>query len=188
VSVQSEVQRIYNETKQQIYDEVTRQGGTKETVLEVRHLEKMDRILDATSPEEAESLAKRAYDSVFITCLHLRALHKITPKTPEEYRKKADRAESLVKMFQKLYDESEGEPEEKRARRLVRVVRQQERARKLREYAAALTLDPSLPAFEELEGDEEVPEEKVEKSTEKKPKNAPKKGPSMKAARRRKAT
>lgn len=182
--VRLSIQAIYDRAKADINKEIIRHGGTREKVLAVRHLEAIDRILDATSVSEAEALAKKARLKVDATCLALRMHHKITPKTPEEYFKKAKRADSLADMLWKQYIEFkplDDEDVEKRAKLLFRHTEKKDLAAKLRQYAHQLAENPELPSFEEL-----YPKEKVEDEEE--PEEQKPKKPRAKKVKGRKPT
>lgn len=182
------IKAIYDRTKDEINKEIVRHGGTREKVLAIRHLEAIDRILDATSVPEAETLAKKARLKVDATCLALRMHHKITPKTPEEYFKKAKRADSLAQMLWNQYIDFkvlDQEDAEKRGKLLLRHQEKVDLAGKLREYAHQLAENPELPSFEELYPKEKVDdEEELEEQKPKKPRAKKAKG--MKSTRRKK--
>lgn len=127
--------------------------------LETRHFEAFDRVLDATSANEAEMLAKKAEDKIFVTLLALTSAGKIVAKTPEAYRKRADKAESMANYLYSQYIEMLPTTEKETAQRgklLLRYNGQLARARNLRDYAKRLDGEPNLPPFEELYGVKEV--------------------------------
>jgi hypothetical protein len=93
--------------------------------IEGRHWLKMDRILAATTPEEAIFLQRRAIQAVLMTCLYCWHERRIRgPASPENFEKKAKSAESLAK-----WQEKQGNDEA--------AVKQKERAAALRREADA---------------------------------------------------
>jgi hypothetical protein len=133
--------------------------GATENNLETRHWEAYDRVLDATSIEEAEHLAKKAEDKIFVTLLVLTSAGKIVAKTPEAYKKKSDKAESFANYLYSQYTEMTATTEKEvaqRAKLLLRYNSQLARSRNLREYARLLEDDPTIQPFEVLYGAKEV--------------------------------
>jgi hypothetical protein len=133
--------------------------GATENNLEVRHWEAYDRVLDAASVEEAELLAKKAEDKIFITLLALTTAGKIVAKTPEAYKKKSDKAESFANYLYAQYTEMTATTEKEvaqRAKLLLRYNSQLARSRNLREYARLLEADPTIQPFEVLYGAKEA--------------------------------
>jgi hypothetical protein len=155
------------ELKARIYKLIAEKGATNEMILDVRQLEKIDRVMDAASIREAEELIRKAEGSIYICCLHLQATKKIFPKTPEAFHNKADSAESwATRLWEQYTNAPSTTPAEanKKAKILKRHQEQLLRVRNLREYAARLKLDPTIPSFDELYGkDEEVQEEEQPK-------------------------
>jgi hypothetical protein len=133
--------------------------GATENNLETRHWEAYDRVLDATSIAEAELLAKKAEDKIFVTLLALSATGKIVAKTPEAYKKKSDKAESFANYLYSQYVDAPVTTEKevaKRAKLLLRYNSQLARSRNLREYARLLEIDPTIQPFEVLYGVKEA--------------------------------
>jgi hypothetical protein len=133
--------------------------GATENNLETRHWEAYDRVLDATSVEEAEHLAKKAEDKIFVTLLRLSSDGKIVAKTPEAYKKKSDKAESFANYLYSQYVEAPVTTEKEvaqRAKLLLRYNSQLARSRNLREYAQLLEVDPTIQPFEVLYGAKEA--------------------------------
>jgi uncharacterized lipoprotein len=117
--VKSAVQRIYASTKGEIERMVAHYGGTMKDVLETRHWEKIDSILDARSRMEALELSEKAMEKVRTSLIGMWARKKIPgPQTPENYEKKAKKAESLVKMQEKKGNDAAAERQRRRAHEL----------------------------------------------------------------------
>lgn len=115
----STVRRIYEGTKAQIERSVAHYGGTMKDVLETRHWEKLDSILDAQSREEALRIAEAAKEKVDTTLLSMWATKKIPgPNTPENLESKAKKAEGLVKMQVKRGNTKAAEKQRQRVNEL----------------------------------------------------------------------
>jgi hypothetical protein len=160
-------------------------GGSKET-LDIRLLEKLDRILDSESVQEATALSKKAEDAVFMRCLSLWSEGKIRgPNSVGLWESKADKAESLARYFEKQATDkfvvcNPGASEKMRAK----AEKQRHRAQKLREYAALLAKDPAAPEPRFAVEEEEVPAEKPASKKRGKAPVAP--APTAKPTKRRK--
>jgi hypothetical protein len=101
VTEQERIKAIYDRTKSECHRMVTEYGASKD-VLEVRHLEKIDDILDAPTPKVALELSERATTSVHTTLLSLLARGRILGRNPKAMlEKKARKAESRVRMYEK---------------------------------------------------------------------------------------
>lgn len=151
---------------------LSERGATKEH-LEIRHLESIDRVMDAETPEEAELLAKKAEDKIFVTLLHLTARKKIFPQTPAAYRRKADRADGLVLYFENQAKTLGVDEAEKVEKLRIKAEKQRTRASNLREYANHLEAGTPVPPFKEMyaaKDEEDEPDVDVEEAPkEKKP-------------------
>lgn len=100
---QERIRSIFLKTKEAVNRLVAEYGASKEEHLEVRHLEKLDAINDAQSPKEAVDLSERAITSVHTTLLALLARNRIPGRNPAaSYERKARKAESRIKMFEKI--------------------------------------------------------------------------------------
>lgn len=100
---QDRIRAIFLRTRETIYRMVMEYGASKEEHLEIRHLEKMDAINDARTPMEALQLAERATTSVHTTLLALLGRGKILGRNPAaSFEKKARKAESRIRMFEKM--------------------------------------------------------------------------------------
>lgn len=84
-----------------------------------RHMEKLQKVLTAQTYEEGEALAKRATDSVFLTCLSAWSSKRIPgPRTPEILEKKAKQADSLAKFQESRGNDKDAAKQKDRAERL----------------------------------------------------------------------
>ena len=152
-----QLKHMFETTRNKCISTCTYYGGSKDT-LDIRHLEKLDRILDAASLQEATAFAKRAEDAVFMTCLTLWSQNKIRgPNTVGLWETKASKAESLARYFEKQSKDkfvvcTPGASE----KMLAKAEKQRTRAEKLRAYAAQLAKDPRAPepSFEAEEPEE----------------------------------
>jgi hypothetical protein len=87
------VKEIHAACKLRCLKTLSEYGVTRE-MLEVRHLEKLDCVLDAETNDDAYRLAKRAEDSILLFCLNLTRLGKVTgPQKPERYEARAQDAD-----------------------------------------------------------------------------------------------
>lgn len=151
---------LFEVTKKKCIATCEHYGGSKDT-MDIRHLEKLDRILDAESLQEGELLSKKAEDSVFMSCLSLWGKNKLRgPNSVELWDGKANRAESLARYFEKQAEDKYVvcEPGAKE-KMLAKAEKQRYRAEKLREYATALRSNPSATQPDFSAEEEEVPAE-----------------------------
>jgi hypothetical protein len=96
------IKNVYVSTKSRVEKEIAHFGTTSDQVLETRHLEKLDAILDAVDLKDAERLSVRAFDSVHMTLLSLWATKRIQgPATSANFEAKAKKAEGFVKLNEK---------------------------------------------------------------------------------------
>lgn len=166
-----QLKHVFETTRNKCISTCVYYGGSKDT-LDIRHLEKLDRILDAGSLQEATAFAKRAEDSVFMTCLTLWSQNKIRgPNTVSLWETKASKAESLARYFDKQSKDkfvvcTPGASE----KMLAKAEKQRMRAEKLRAYAAQLAKDPLAPepSFEADESEETPSETPAPKKTREK--------------------
>lgn len=175
---QSKLKNLFEVTRKKCIATCEYYGGSKDT-MDVRHLEKLDRILDAESFKEAELLARKAEDCVFTTCLSLWGKGKIRgPNSVELWENKANKAESLARYFEKQAQDKHVicEPGAKE-KMLAKAQKQKYRAEKLREYALVLRNNPTAPqpdfSVEEEEVPAEVPAPKKQKKGTKAPPTPP---------------
>jgi hypothetical protein len=114
----SVIKDIYVKAKEKVAKVLEDYGATREH-LETRHLEAIDSILDAESTNEADQLAKKAEDKVFITCLSLATTGKILPNRPGYIEKRAKSAESFAKWMEKTGNEEAAAKSRAKAEKLL---------------------------------------------------------------------
>lgn len=132
----NQIQEVHRKAQQKVYAMLAEYQLDK-SILEVRHLEALDRILDADSPSGAEFLAKKALDKVEVTLLAMWANKKVPGKfTPDLLEKQARGAEYWARV-QTDKAESALDPET-RERAAKYAKKQQERADRLKDEARLL--------------------------------------------------
>jgi hypothetical protein len=129
-------QEVHRLSQQKIFA-MLEEYGTDKSILEVRHLEAIDRILDAESTMEADELAKKAEGKVFTSLLALWGKGKIPGKvTAESLEKQAKAAEYWASVQEKKLVEATTDKERKRAQKYAD--KQKEKVESLRGKARLL--------------------------------------------------
>jgi hypothetical protein len=130
------VQEVHLNSQQKIHA-MLEEYGTDKSILEVRHLEAIDRILDAESAIVADDLAKRAESKVFTSLLSLWGKGKIRGKvTAESLEKQAKAAEYWASVQEKKLADATTEKERTRAQKYAD--KQKEKVERLRGEARLL--------------------------------------------------
>jgi hypothetical protein len=123
------VQMVHGSTQAEI-DKLLAEYGTDRKVLEVRHLEAIDRILDATTLPEAEALVKKAIAKIHVTLL-TKAGKQIRGKLSVDYfSEKVDGAEYWAERQEKKAAEAKTPKERERALKYAK--KQRDKAERLR--------------------------------------------------------
>ena len=130
------VQEVHRGSQQKIYA-MLEEYGTDKSILEVRHLEAIDRILDAETGVEADDLAKKAESKVFTSLLAMWGQGKIRGKvTAESLEKQAKAAEYWASVQEKKLADATTDKERKRAQKYAD--KQKEKVTRLRGEARLL--------------------------------------------------
>jgi hypothetical protein len=132
----NQIQEVHRKAQQKIYAMLGEYQLDK-SILEVRHLEAIDRILDAGSPVVAELLARKAIDKVEATLLAMWATGKVPGKfTPALLEKQAKGAEYWAKVQAEKAESALNPKARERATKYAK--KQQERADRLKDEARLL--------------------------------------------------
>jgi hypothetical protein len=155
-------QTAFNQAKAAVDKMFKDYNAPKETYLEIRHLEKLDRILDAATPKDAEVLAAKAVMTAHMTILHLLSKGKILGRNPTAaYERKARKAESRARMFEKKA-ESKFETAEDAERFRASAAKEKEKALELWKLAGIEPPTDLVFTDEELtEAAQEIDKKKV---------------------------
>jgi len=138
------IQEVHRSTQAKVY-KMLEEYGTDRNILEVRHLEALDNILDAETGVEALALAKRAEDKVFTSLLSLWGAGKIRGKvTTESLEKAAKAAEYWAAVQEKKLAEATTDKERERAQKYAD--KQKEKVERLRGEARLLREARERPA------------------------------------------
>lgn len=154
-------------------------GATREH-LDIRHAERLDAILDATTPQEASKLALKAESSVFYTLMALWGDKKIPGRiTSESIDKKISSARSLAAHLEREAESKYTDTAEKKEKLLSRAKKQHKRAEWLIEsqtvlrtkgdtaYRDFIKANPLMHEEEEAPPPEPKPKKIVEKVVKK---------------------
>lgn len=167
---QERIAEIHRRTRESVDRMLAEYGANKEH-LEIRHWEKLDSILDASSPKEALERSEQSIQKVHTTILVLLATSKILGRNPRAtFEKKARREESRARSLQKAIESKFTEPDD--------LPKLKKRLEKTREKALEFWKNSGLePPQEIVFTDEEIAEADAEVAKEKKAKKStPKKG------------